>query len=89
MSLNRAAAIGFADGPAAGLAALDVLADEPQLAAYGYLAAARADFLRRLGDRAEAVVAYRRALDLTANAVESAFLAARLAEAEADARPAS
>lgn len=89
VSLNRAVAVGFADGPAAGLAALDVLADEPQLAAYGYLDAARADFLRRLGHHAEAVVAYRRALDLTANAVESAFLAARLAEAEADARPAS
>ena len=49
VALNRAVAVGFARGPAAGLAALDALADEPQLAGYGYLAAARADFLRRLG----------------------------------------
>src|SRR3954469_16878041 len=46
--LNRAVAVGLADGPAAGLAAIDALADEPQLAAYGYAAAARADLLRRL-----------------------------------------
>ena len=89
VSLNRAVALGFADGPAAGLAALDALADEPQLAAYGYLASGRADFLRRLGRHDEAAAAYGRALALTDNAVESEFLAARLAEAERDARPAS
>ena len=89
VSLNRAVAVGFAQGPEAGLAALDALADEPQLATYGYLASARADFLRRLGRPAEAAVAYRRALELTDNAVEAEFLAARLAEAERDARPAS
>ena len=49
VALNRAVAVGFADGPAAGLAALDELGTEPQLAGYGYLAASRADFLRRLG----------------------------------------
>jgi len=38
--LNRAVAVGFAHGPAAGLAALDELAAEPQLAQYPYLAAA-------------------------------------------------
>jgi len=89
VSLNRAVAVGFADGPAAGLAALDALADEPQLATYAYLPSARADLLRRLGRHDEAAAAYRRALDLTDNAVESGFLAARLAEAERDARPAS
>jgi RNA polymerase sigma factor (sigma-70 family) len=89
VSLNRAVAVGFAEGPAAGLAALDLLAGEPQLDDYGYLDSARADFLRRLGRPADAAVAYRRALDRTDNAVESAFLSARLAEAECDARPAS
>jgi len=78
VALNRAVAVGFASGPAAGLAALDVLAAEPQLAGYGYLAAARADFLRRLGRVADARTAYEEALLLTENEVERDFLAARL-----------
>jgi RNA polymerase sigma-70 factor (ECF subfamily) len=89
VSLNRAVAVGFADGPAAGLDELDALADEPQLGAYSYLASARADFLRRLGRPGEAADAYREALNLTDNAVETEFLEARLVEAERDARPAS
>ncbi|WP_030272269.1 RNA polymerase sigma factor [Streptomyces sp. NRRL B-24484] len=83
VALNRAVAVGFADGPAAGLAALDALAAEPQLAGYGYLAAARADFLRRLDRTAEARLAYGEALMLTANAVERDFLAERLRELDA------
>jgi len=79
VALNRAVAVGLADGPAAGLAAIDALADEPQLAAYGYAAAARADFLRRLGRSDEARVAYTEALLLTDNAAERAFLERRLA----------
>lgn len=78
VALNRAVAIGFADGPAAGLAELDPLAAEPQLVGYAYLAAARADFLRQLGRTAEARVAYEEALLLTENAVERDFLAGRL-----------
>jgi RNA polymerase sigma-70 factor (ECF subfamily) len=78
VALNRAVAVGFASGPAAGLAALDELADEPQLAGYGYLAAARADFLHRLGRRDEAAAAYIEALHLTGNAVEREFLQGRL-----------
>jgi RNA polymerase sigma factor (sigma-70 family) len=76
--LNRAVAVGFACGAAAGLAALDVLSGEPQLAGYGYLPAARADFLRRLGRVAEAREAYTEALLLTENTVERDFLAGRL-----------
>jgi RNA polymerase sigma-70 factor (ECF subfamily) len=79
VALNRAVAVGFASGPAAGLAALDALATEPQLAGYGYLPAARADLLRRLGRVAEARLAYTEALHLTDNAVERRFLAGRLA----------
>ena len=78
VALNRAAAIGFADGPAAGLRELDALAAEPRLATYRYLGAARADFPRRLGRSAEARAAYQKALLLTENAVERAFLADRL-----------
>lgn len=78
VSLNRAVAVGFAAGPAAGLAALDALSCEPQLAGYGYLPAARADLLRRLGRVPEARQAYLEALLLTENTVERAFLENRL-----------
>ena len=78
VALNRAVAVGFADGPRAGLVALDALADEPQLAGYGYLASARADFLRRLGRVEQARACYEEALLLTENTVERDFLAARL-----------
>src|SRR5215218_425501 len=78
VALNRAVAIGFARGAAAGLAALDALSGEPQLAGSGYLPAARADFLRRLGRVAEAREAYTEALLLTENTVEHDFLAGRL-----------
>ncbi len=80
VALNRAVAVGFAEGADAGLAALDALGGEPQLAGYGYLPAARAHFLRRLGRVEEARDAYTEALLLTANAVESRFLADRLRE---------
>jgi RNA polymerase sigma-70 factor (ECF subfamily) len=78
VALNRAVAVGLADGPAAGLAALAPLGTEPLLARYGYLAAARADFLRRLGRADEARLAYEEALLLTENEVERRFLERRL-----------
>ncbi|MBL7254151.1 RNA polymerase sigma factor [Paractinoplanes lichenicola] len=78
VALNRAVAIGFRDGPAAGLAELKPLTAEPALATYPYLAAARADFLSRLGRAAEAITAYGEALALTDNQAERDFLAARL-----------
>ncbi|MFL6127946.1 MAG: RNA polymerase sigma factor [Mycobacteriales bacterium] len=80
VALNRGVAVGFARGPAAGLAELDPLAAEPQLAGYGYLPAARAAFLARLGRLEEARTAYEEAILLTGNAVERDFLATRLAE---------
>ena len=78
VALNRAVAVGLADGPQAGLDALDRLTTEPTLASYSYLPAARADFLRRLGRTSEARTAYDEALLLTENEVERAFLAGRL-----------
>ena len=80
VALNRAAAIGFADGPQRGLDALDDIALDPVLTGYNYLASARADFLRRLGRHDEAVAAYREALMLCDNDVERAFLQSRLDE---------
>jgi len=78
VGLNRAVAIRFADGPAAGLAALDRLVDDPRLAVYPYLAATRADCLRELGRYSEARPLYEEAILLTGNDVERAFLAERL-----------
>ena len=83
VALNRAVAVGFARGPETGLAELAALASEPQLAAYAYLAAARADFLRRLDRGAEARAAYEEALLLTDNEVERRFLSERLATLDA------
>jgi len=83
VSLAEAAAVGMADGPAAGLARLDALAGTGELAGYHLFPASRADFLRRLGRRAEAAAAYREAIAGCANARERAYLARRLAEVEA------
>ncbi|MHA3700605.1 RNA polymerase sigma factor [Jatrophihabitans sp. YIM 134969] len=79
VELNRAIALGLAVDPATGLAELDRLAGEPALAGYGYLAASRADFLRRLGRVDEARTAYEEALHLVDNEVERRFLSGRLA----------
>jgi RNA polymerase sigma-70 factor (ECF subfamily) len=78
VALNRAAAVAMAEGPGAGLALVDALA-EP-LAGYHLWHAARADLLRRLGRSEEAGAAYRRARELAGNPVERAFLDRRLAE---------
>ena len=80
VALNRAVAVGVADGPSAGLADLDLLVGEPQLRGYSYLPAARADFLRKLGRLTEAHSAYEEALALTDNEVEREFLNERLEE---------
>jgi RNA polymerase sigma-70 factor, ECF subfamily len=87
VELNRAVAVGFRDGPRAGLDALTPLLADPALATYGYLSAARADFLRQLHEWAQAAEAYEEALVLTDNDVERAFLSERLHDAQAH-RPA-
>jgi RNA polymerase sigma-70 factor (ECF subfamily) len=76
VSLNRAVAVAMADGPDAGLALTDGLADE--LDSYYLFHSARADLLRRLGRSEEASAAYERALALTTNPHERAFLEHRL-----------
>ncbi|MFI6265331.1 RNA polymerase sigma factor [Micromonospora sp. NPDC051006] len=82
VDLNRAVAIGLRDGPRAGLDALAPLLAEPALATYGYLSAARADFLRQLRQWPQAMTAYEEALTLTDNEVERAFLTERLTEVQ-------
>jgi RNA polymerase sigma-70 factor (ECF subfamily) len=83
VALNRAVAVAMVQGPAAGLAALEEVADDPHLATYPYLAATRADLLRRLGRPHDAAQAYRTALTLATNATEKDFLTRRLAEVTA------
>ncbi|MDG4820444.1 RNA polymerase sigma factor [Asanoa sp. WMMD1127] len=78
VDLNRAVAVAMTDGPAAGLALLDELAEDRHLAAYHLLPAARADLLRRLGRTGEAADAYRAALALVGNEPERAYLTRRL-----------
>jgi RNA polymerase sigma-70 factor (ECF subfamily) len=78
VALNRAVAIAMRDGPAAGLALIDPLA-AGELANYRFAHAARADLLRRLGRPDEAKAAYARALELTEQGTERAFLQRRLA----------
>ena len=82
VDLNRAVAVAMAEGAASGLQMLDVLATDARLATYSYYHAARADFLRRLGRHEEADLSYRRALELTDNEVEQAFLRGRLARSK-------
>jgi RNA polymerase sigma-70 factor (ECF subfamily) len=85
VSLNRAVAVGMAEGPLAGLRLLDGLADA--LADYHLLPAVRADLLRRLARWSDAAAEYRRALTLTPSAAERRFLTRRLAEMETRAVP--
>ncbi|MBV9383219.1 MAG: RNA polymerase sigma factor [Streptosporangiaceae bacterium] len=80
VQLNRAVAVGMAEGPAAGLALADALAASGTLAGYHLLAATRADMLRRLGRRGEAADAYREALELAGTETERRYLSRRLAE---------
>ena len=83
VALNRAVAIGFADGAAAGLAALDAL-PAGDLADYHLFHVARADALRRLGRITEARMAYATAHGLTRNPHEQAFLLAKIDELAVD-----
>jgi RNA polymerase sigma-70 factor (ECF subfamily) len=79
VELNRAVAVGLADGPAAGLALLEPLLAESALERYQPLHAAHADLLRRAGRAEAAARAYERAIAFSANAVERAELERRLA----------
>jgi RNA polymerase sigma-70 factor, ECF subfamily len=77
VELNRAVAVGLAEGPAAGLALLEPLLADSTLERYQPLHAAHAELLSRAGDAAGAADAYERAIALSANAVERAELERR------------
>ncbi len=78
ISLNHAVAVAMGDGVAKGLALIDALGASGQLDNYHLYHAARADLLRRLDRREEALAAYRTALSLTENRVEADYLRKRM-----------
>ena len=78
-SVSRAAVLAEVDGPEAGLSALDALdADSKRLSAFQPAWVLRAHLLTRLGRSDEAATARRRALDLTTDPAERAYLSVGL-----------
>jgi RNA polymerase sigma-70 factor (ECF subfamily) len=78
VALNRAVALAERDGAAAGLIALEAL-DADAVADYQPFHAARADLLVRSGAHEAARAAYDRAIELSGNPAERAFLAGQRA----------
>jgi RNA polymerase sigma-70 factor, ECF subfamily len=76
--LNRAVAIAMCDGPEAGLAQIDTVLEQGELANYYLAHSARADMFRRLGRTAEARSCYEKALALTQQEPERQFLQERI-----------
>jgi len=79
IELNRAVAIGMAQGPAAGLTHLDAIAGEAALRAYHLLPSVRGDLLAKLGRRGEARAEFERAASMTRNDRERRLLLDRAA----------
>jgi len=79
VELNRAVAIGMAEGPAAGLVLVDQLAAGGKLDGYHWLPSVRGDLLAKLGRAREAQDEFERAAALTANARERELLLERAA----------
>ncbi|MDB5912556.1 MAG: polymerase sigma-24 factor-like protein [Ramlibacter sp.] len=77
VELNRAVAVGMADGPAAGLAIIDPLCANPALRRYQWLPSVRGDLLEKLGRRDEARAEFMRAAELAGNGRERDLLLAR------------
>jgi predicted RNA polymerase sigma factor len=79
VELNRAVAVSFALGAAAGLAIVDDLVEEPALNGYHLLPSVRGDLLQKLGRREEARAEFERAAALARNAREKKLLLERAA----------
>ena len=82
VALNRVVAVLMVSGPAVALGEIEALESDSRLAGYRYLAATKADLLRRLFRDEDAAVAYRVALAQADNAAERAFLTQRLEQVE-------
>jgi RNA polymerase sigma-70 factor (ECF subfamily) len=77
---NRALAVGFRDGPDAGLTALDRVAHDPRLKHSNLVASVRADLLRRAGRREDALTWYREALESNGSDPGRDYLRRRIVE---------
>ncbi|MFZ2158152.1 MAG: RNA polymerase sigma factor [Bradyrhizobium sp.] len=82
VELNRAVAVGMAEGPEAALAIVDGLAHEPVLRNYHLLGTVRGDLLHKLGRYEEARAAFEAAAQLAGNKREQELLKRRAAEAD-------
>lgn len=80
VALNRAVAMAMRDGPQVGLALIDEILAQGELAGYHLAHAARADMCRRLGRTADARESYQKALALARQDPERRFLARRIRE---------
>jgi RNA polymerase sigma-70 factor (ECF subfamily) len=78
IALNYAVALALSAGLEKGLSEIDRLGGASELESYYLFHAARADILRRLGRREEAMWSYREAMELTDNSVEKAYLHRRI-----------
>ncbi len=81
--LNRAVAVAMAEGPLRGLRLVDQVAGDPSLERLHLYHATRGHLLAELGRRADAAVAYERALALAGTTAEQDLLRARLADLRA------
>jgi predicted RNA polymerase sigma factor len=81
IELNRAVAVGMAEGPEAGLSIVDRLVREPALKGYHLLPSVRGDLLHKLGRHEEARAAFEAAAALAGNKREHDLLRRRAAEA--------
>ena len=82
VELNRAVAVGMADGPQAGLDLVDALVAEPALKSYHLLPTVRGDLLAKLGRSKEARAEFERAAEMTRNERERDLLRQRASENE-------
>ena len=80
VALNQAVAVAMSEGLELGLVRIDTLESSGELSDYYLLYAARADLLRRLGRKPEAIEAYTHALHLARNPIEQNYLRRRLVE---------
>jgi len=89
-ALNRAVAVGMAQGAAAGLEALDAILSPANsaLAAYHLFPSVRGDLLMKMGRFAEAREEIQRAITMTQNQREQQLLTERLKQIEKAASPA-
>jgi RNA polymerase sigma-70 factor, ECF subfamily len=77
VELNRAVAVSMASGPAAGLALVDALKDNPALKNYHLLPSVRGDLLKKMGRKDEARTEFERAASITRNVRERNLLLER------------